>query len=282
MSGKDVTDATFESEVLEASRALPVVVDFWAPWCAPCRALQPVLEKLAAEHDGEFVLAKMNTDENPGTAARFGIRGIPAVKAFRDGKVAAEFTGAVPESAARTFLTQILPAAGEKLRRAAAAALAGGDADAAEALLRDALEAEPGLHAARVDLAELRVARDAWADAEAALSPVPEHERDERAQRLASRIALSQTARELPAAAELRAKLERAPGDSGLRLRLAERHAADGEFEAALEHLLEVVRAERGSAREAARRTMLRVFALAEGDPGLVGRYRRLLGSALN
>jgi putative thioredoxin len=282
MSGMDVTDATFERDVLRASRTLPVVVDFWAPWCAPCRALKPVLEKLAAEHEGEFVLAKMNTDENPQTAARFGIRGIPAVKAFRDGTVAGEFTGAVPESAARAFLKEILPTSGEKLRQAAAAALAAGDADAAEARLREALQADPGLHPARVDLAELLVAREAWGDADAALSEVPEHERDERAQRLASRIALWRAARELPSAAELRPQLERAPGDPAPRLRLAERLAADGEFEAALEELLEVVRADRGPARETARRTMLQVFTLAAADPALVGRYRRLLASALN
>jgi putative thioredoxin len=282
MSAKDVTDATFDSDVVEASRALPVVVDFWAPWCAPCRALAPILEKLAAEHAGEFVLAKMNTDRNPDTAARFGIRGIPAVKAFRDGQVAAEFTGAVPESAARAFLKKILPGRGEKLRQAAAAALAGGDADAAEARLREALEAEPRLHAARVDLAELLVARDAWDDAGAALAELPEHERDERAMRLASRIALRTASRDLPGAAELRARLERAPGDLSLRQRLAERLAADGEFEAALEQLLEVVRAGGGPARDAARRTMLSVFTLAAADPALVGRYRRLLASALN
>jgi putative thioredoxin len=282
MSGLDVTDATFDSEVVETSRTRPVVVDFWAPWCAPCRALKPILEKLAAERDGEFVLAKMNTDENPETAARFGIRGIPAVKAFRDGKVAAEFTGAVPESAVRAFLGKILPTPGEKLRLAAAAALAAGDAEAAEAGLGDALRAEPSLHEARVDLAELLVARGAWDDADATLADVPEHERDGRAQGLASRIALWRAARALPGAGVLRARLEGAPGDLATRLQLAERHAADGEFEAALEQLLEVVRADRGPAREKARATMLRVFTLAEGDAALVGRYRRLLASALN
>ncbi len=282
MSGKDVTDATFESDVIEASRTQPVVVDFWAPWCAPCRALKPVLEKLAAEHQGEFVLAKLNTDENPETATRFGIRGIPAVKAFRDGRVAAEFTGAVPESSARAFLRGILPTPGDKLRLAASAALAAGDSGADEARLREALQAEPGLQAARVDLAELLIAREAWPDAEALLAELPEHERDDRARKLASRIELWRVARELPDAAELRRRLEAAPGDPGARLRLAERHAADGDFEAALEQLLEVVRAGRGPERETARRTMLRAFALAEGDADLVVRYRRLLASALN
>jgi putative thioredoxin len=279
---RDVTDATFDAEIVEASHRVPVVVDFWAPWCAPCKALAPILEKLAAEHEGAFVLAKLNTDENPQTSSRFGIRGIPAVKGFSEGKVAAEFTGAVPESAVRAFLKRILPTPGEKLRRAAAAALAQGDADTAERRLRDALAAEPQLHAARVDLAELLVAREAWPDADEVLSEVPDHERDDRAQELASRIALWKAARALPTAAELRAQLGRTPGDPALRLRLAERLAADGEFEAALEQLLEVIRGDRGPAREAARKTMLQVFALAGGDPELVGRYRRLLASSLN
>ena len=282
MSGKDVTDTSFESDVIEASRRLPVVVDFWAPWCAPCRALKPVLEKLAAEHEGEFVLAKLNTDENPDTAARFGIRGIPAVKAFRDGKVAAEFTGAVPESSARAFVGSILPTPGDKLRVAASAAIAAGDPQAAEARLREALHAEPALQAARVDLAELLIAREARPDAEALLSELPEHERDDRAQNLASRVELWRAARELPDAAELRRRLDAAPGDPDARLRLAERLAADGDFEAALEQLLDVVRAVRGPARDTARRTMLRMLVLAAGDSDLVARYRRLLASALN
>lgn len=277
----DVTDATFEAAVIEASRRAPVVVDFWAPWCGPCRALKPILEKLAAEYEGRFVLAKLNTDDNPRIAAQFAIRSIPAVKAFRDGEVADEFMGAVPESAVRAFLQRILPSPAEKLRAAAHAALAQGDFETAESRLREALEADPALGAARLDLADLLVARQAWSEADLILAELPEREGDERAGKLASRIALWKSSQNLPSAAQLAAELEREPGNLALRLRLAERHAADGALEPALEQLLEVVRSDRGAHRETARKSMLRVFALANGDDELVRRYRRLLASAM-
>ena len=138
----DVNEATFEAEVIGRSRQMPVVVDFWAPWCGPCRMLGPTLEKLAKEANGAWTLAKVNTDESQGLAMRFGIQGIPAVKAFRDGKVAAEFVGALPEPQVRQFIAKLgaAPAAGNLV------------ADEASQLLRERrwAEAEAALRRPRI------------------------------------------------------------------------------------------------------------------------------------
>src|SRR6185436_2448525 len=121
----EVTAATFEQDVLEASRAVPVVVDFWAPWCGPCRALGPILEKLATEYSGRFRLAKVNSDENPELSSRFNVRSIPDVRVFRDGQQVDQFTGALPERQLRAFIDNVIPSPAELERqRAQALALA--------------------------------------------------------------------------------------------------------------------------------------------------------------
>lgn len=166
----DVTDATFQTEVLERSKTTPVVVDLWAPWCGPCRTLGPILEKVIGETDGKVVLAKVNTDDNPQVSAAFRVQGIPAVYALNDAKVVDGFVGAHPEATVREFVGRLLPSAeDEKL----AELLAAGD----EASLRSVLDLRSDHHDAIVCLAELLAARREGGDldeATALLERIPE------------------------------------------------------------------------------------------------------------
>ncbi len=271
----------FERDVLQASQKVPVLVDFWAPWCAPCRVLKPILEKLAGEYQGRFLLAKVNSDDHPQLSARFGVRGIPNVKAFVDGKLADEFTGALPEAGVRAFIDRLIPTPGEKLRRTARAFVTQGDFDEAERHLRSALELEPANHAARLDLVELLLAKNSHAEADEMFAPIPERERDERAERLYSVLALWKRSQQLPPVEELEAKLAANPDDLPARLALGERLVADKRYEPALAALLEVVRRDRGALRTSARKLMVEVFSLAEGQADLVNEYRKLLAGAL-
>ena len=277
----DTGTEAFERDVLQASEKVPVLVDFWAPWCAPCRVLKPILEKLVGEYQGRFLLAKVNSDEHPQLSAQFGVRGIPNVKAFVDGKLADEFTGALPESGVRAFIDRLIPTPAEKLRRTARALVAQGDFDEAERHLRSAVELEPANHAVRLDLVELLLAKNSHAEADEMIAPIPERERDERADKLYSVLAFWKKSQQLPSIAELQAKLAANPDDLASLLALGERLVADGRYEPALAALLDVVRRDRGALRTSARKLMVEVFSLAEDQAGLVSEYRKLLAGAL-
>src|SRR5689334_5486914 len=175
----DVTEQTFYTDVLERSHELPVVVDFWAEWCGPCRALGPVLEKEAGAREGDFVLAKLDTDANQRIAAQFGIQSIPAVKAFKDGKVVDEFVGALPPARGAQFLDGLMPSEADALVEA-------GDEDS----LRRAIELEPTRADAKIKLA-IRQRKNG--DLDGALATLANAQGDFTADGLAARIRLERT-----------------------------------------------------------------------------------------
>ena len=170
MSYVDVTDATFDTEVVQRSKEVPVVVDLWAPWCGPCRTLGPIIEKVVEATDGKVVLTKVNVDENPGISQAFRVQSIPAVYALKDGQVVDGFVGAYPEHEVTRFVDTLLPTETET---ELSQLLAAGD----ETSLRQALELEPGNEDVIVALGELLVARGDGAEALTLLERIPESER---------------------------------------------------------------------------------------------------------
>ena len=272
----DVNDRDFETAVVERSRTTPVVVDFWAPWCGPCRVLGPVLERLTTEMQGAFVLAKVNVDENPAVSRRFGVQGIPMVHAFRDGKAVDSFTGALPESRVRDWLRKLIPS-GPDLLVSEAEPLAATDPKGAMEKYRAALEQDPAHEASLLGLGRMLVFAGEAEGAEVLRRVPAGSKRRGEAQSLVELADFLQT----PAEGAI-GNGDGAGATSSYAVAAA--RGRDGDWEGALKQLLEIVQREgirEGGIGDRARRAMLAIFtALGDADP-LVTRYRRMLANAL-
>ena len=284
MSSVDVDQSSFDRVVVEGSRETPVVVDFWAPWCGPCRALGPILEKLADEYGGRFVLAKVNSDENPELSRRYGVRGIPNVKAFVDGEVVDEFSGALPEGQVRQFLDRVVPSPADELRDEAVAIYTQTrDADAALAVLSRAEALQPDNDDLRVDRAAILADAGRNDEARATLDALkPLTQMGERVSALRAKLDLAQGAADAGGEDELAKRIETSPGDLDARLQLAHALAARHAWREALAQLLEIVQRDRGFGDDAGRKTMLKIFELIPNERELVSEFRRKLAQSLN
>ena len=276
----DVTEADFRQTVLERSLDVPVLLDCWAPWCGPCRNLKPILEKLAREYGGRFVLAKLNTDEAPQISAALQIRSIPLVVLFVGGRPVDQFMGALPEGQVRAFLDKHI---GEQVSEAEALRLdAAAEADpaVAEAMLQDALSLEPGHSEVALDLATRWVDRGAFDDATGLLERMPEAQRNDRHAALLKRIELAKNRPEGDPKA-LAARIAAHPKDFEARFALAALQVYEGDFDAAFDQLLEVVLRDKAEWREKARLKLVEWFEVCT-DAAAVSRGRRYLGMYLN
>jgi putative thioredoxin len=272
----DVSEPEFAARVLEASKQVPVLVDFWAEWCGPCKMLAPTLTRLADAYNGRFMLAKVNTDEEPRLAREYGVRALPTVKVFKDGRVVDEFMGVLPESAVRAVIERHVEHESDKLRRQAEASLEAGDTATARRLLEEAAELDPDNPAVKIATAKMLMFTGAADRAQFILQSLPvDVSMNPEVKRLQAQIGFAQVA---STAAFDDSELERIvstdPKDLQARYRLSAKKVLRGDYEGALEQLFEILRQDRSFEDDAGRRGMLSVFEILGGSGELVSRYR--------
>lgn len=278
----DATEANFQTDVLDASFQHAVLVDLWATWCEPCKTLGPLLEKVVAEHHGALTLAKVDCDTQQALAASFGVRSLPTVVLIRDGQLVDAFTGMLPESGIREFLSrhvQPLPAPDEAPADAQSAVTE--TPEQAIARLQQAIAAQPDQAELKLDLALAQMRAGNAAAAQAELDTLPANlETDPRAQRLRAHLDFARIAGDAPPAVELVARIERDPADLAARDLLGVRLLMQNDAIGGLEQFLDILRSDRNWNEGQAKKRLIAAFSVLD-DEDLVGVYRRKMSSLL-
>ncbi|KAF1721128.1 thioredoxin [Pseudoxanthomonas wuyuanensis] len=276
----DATTETFEAEVLQKSLQVPVLVDFWATWCGPCKTLGPILEKLAGEYNGAFLLAKVDVDKEQQIAAAFQIRSVPTVFLVKGGQLVDGFPGALPEGQLREFLKQhgIEPAQAAEPEAIEAAPL---DPHAEVLALRNAIDAEPDKPELKLDLALALLKIGANGEAEQLIDALPANlATDERSLRARARLDFASSLKDAPAAEVLQSAVDANPDDLQARHLLGVHRLVAGDSQAALEQFLEMLRRDRDYGDGLPKKTLIDAFRVIE-DEALVGQYRRKMAALL-
>jgi putative thioredoxin len=279
----EATRESFQSAVIEKSRETPVLVDFWADWCAPCKMLMPVLATLAAEYSEKIQLVKVNTDQEPQLATEHGVRSLPTVKLFKGGQVVDEFMGVLPERAVREFIERYLDRPADYQIRAAAELAKAGQRDEAIKLLATALAEDPKYDKTRLALAKEQLEVGSLADSRQTLNGVSDQSRfDTPFKSLVARLELAEIANSDTDRATLEQRISSNPDDLTAREQLGVVCFATGDHEAAMGQWLEIVRRSEGDNKENGRANLIRTFEVLGSKDQNVIHYRRLLAQALN
>ncbi|MCU7874964.1 MAG: thioredoxin [Candidatus Thiodiazotropha sp. (ex Lucinoma borealis)] len=279
----EVTVENFQQVVLDNSMKCPVLVDFWAEWCNPCKTLMPLLAKLADDYQGQFILAKVNTEQQQQLATHFQIRSIPSVKLFHNGEVVDEFMGALPEAEIRQFLNKHIPRESDALIDQADALLMQGDTESAGVFLKQASDNDPENPRIRLSYARYMATLGKLEEAEKLLQALPDDEKNKpEVVSMLARIQFDRATADNPPAEVLEARLQDNPADCEALHQLASHKIMENDYENALELLLTLLQKDRNYGDNAAQREMLRIFDMLGGQGELVKRYRNRMFNFLH
>jgi len=280
---RNVTAENFKAEVIESSSIQPVLVDFWAEWCNPCQTLIPVLTRMAEEYNGAFILAKVNTDEQGELAAQAGVRSLPTVKLFIDGKVVNEFMGALPEAEVKKFLDPYIQTESDLILEQAMQAYEAGNQQEALDILNTALANDPKNARLKISVAKLLANQNDLDSATALIDSLTEDEKKEpEAKEIQAHIKLANKLKTMGDPNELKQRLESNPDDLDAMLKMSDFLTAAGNHEGAIQLLLKIMQKDRTFNDDAGRKGLIELFELLGSDNLLVKTYRRKMFTLLH